>query len=121
MSTPIMRHGANQGCPPELELRHRRPPWIGAATLATPPSAWDRGDNLLEKFWVEMKRQATIPDPMLMTTFKASSRIAEHEGTRHEGCSAIRSPVLESAPCDGGHAYQIVLLFEAGLEDRQNR
>jgi hypothetical protein len=116
-----MRHGANQGCPPELELRHRRPPWIGAATLATPPSAWDRGDNLLEKFWVEMKRQATIPDPMLMTTFKASSRIAEHEGTRHEGCSAIRSPVLESAPCDGGHAYQIVLLFEAGLEDRQNR
>jgi hypothetical protein len=24
----------------------------------------------------------------------------------------VRSPVLKSAPCDGGHAYQIVLLFE---------
>jgi hypothetical protein len=59
-----------------------------------------------------MKRQATIPDPMLMTAFEASSRIAEHEGTRHEGCPTIRSPVLKSAPCDGGHAYQIVLLFE---------
>ena len=59
-----------------------------------------------------MKRQATIPDPMLMTAFETSSWIAEHEGTRHEGCPTMRSPVLKSAACDGGHADQIVLLFE---------
>ena len=59
-----------------------------------------------------MKRQATIPDPMLMTAFKANSRITEHEGTRHEGRPTIRSPVLKSAPRNGGHAYQFVLLFE---------
>jgi hypothetical protein len=46
---------------------------------------------------------------VLMTAFEASSRIAEHEGTRHEGCPTIRSPVLKSAPCDGGHAYQSAL------------
>jgi hypothetical protein len=76
------------------------------------PSAWDAGDDLLEKYWVEMKRQATIPDPMLMTAFEASSRVAEHEGTRREGRPAVRSAVLEGAACDGGDACQIVLLFE---------
>ena len=49
---------------------------------------------------------------MLMTAFEASSRIAEHQGARHEGCPPVRGPVLKSAPCDGGHAYQIVLLYE---------
>ena len=76
------------------------------------PSAWHRGDDLLEKFWVEMKRQTTIPDPMLMTAFETSSRIAEHECARHEGCSSVASPIPKRAPRDGGHTYQIVLLFE---------
>src|SRR5215469_15224308 len=49
---------------------------------------------------------------MLMTAFEASSRITEHQGARHESCSPVRGPVLKSAPCDGGHAYQSVLLFE---------
>jgi hypothetical protein len=47
-----------------------------------------------------------------MTAFETSSRIAEHEGTRYEGCPTIRSPVLKSALRDGADAYQIVLLFE---------
>ena len=49
---------------------------------------------------------------MLMTAFEASSRITKHQGARHEGCPPVSGPVLKSAPCDGGHAYQIVLLFE---------
>lgn len=59
-----------------------------------------------------MKRQATIPDPVLMTALKASSGIAEHQSARHECRPPIRSPVLERASRDGGHAYQMVLLFE---------
>jgi hypothetical protein len=59
-----------------------------------------------------MKRQTTILGAMLMTAFEAGSRIAEHKGTRHKGRSSVRGPVLESAPYDGGHAYQFVLLFE---------
>ena len=49
---------------------------------------------------------------MLMTAFEASSRITEHQGARHEGCPTVCGPVLKSAPCDDGRAYQIVLLFE---------
>ena len=59
-----------------------------------------------------MKRQATIPDAMLLTTFEASSRITEHQGAWYEDCPPVRGPVLESALYDGGHAHQIVLLFE---------
>jgi hypothetical protein len=57
----------------------------------------------------------TIPDPMLMTAFEAGSRIAKHEGTRREGRPPVRSPILESAPCNDGHAYQIVPLFERAV------
>ena len=37
---------------------------------------------------------------------------AVRQEPRHEGCPPGRGPVLKSAPCDDGRAYQIVLLFE---------
>ena len=49
---------------------------------------------------------------MLMTAFEASSEISEHQGARHEGCPPLGGPVLKGASRDGGHTYQIVLLFE---------
>jgi hypothetical protein len=78
---------------------------------ARPGRRGNRGHDLLKETRVEMKRKATIPDTMLMTALEASSRITEHQGARHEGCPPVRGPVLKSAPCNGGHAYQIVLLF----------
>ena len=40
------------------------------------------------------------------------SRITEHQGARDKVCPPIRGPRTQKHPCDGGHAYQIVLLFE---------
>jgi hypothetical protein len=49
---------------------------------------------------------------MLVTAFEAVTSIAEHQGAGHEGCPPVGGPVLKTAPRDGGHAYQIVLLFK---------
>jgi hypothetical protein len=49
---------------------------------------------------------------MLMTALEADPRITEHQGAGDEGRPPVRGPVLKSAAHDGGHADQLVLLFE---------